>query len=133
MKILAGKDPAFGRLLVFDLWQRTFEQVDVAAAESCPSCAMHKFDSLDSKGAAGAIRLCGRNSVEILPEKDAQIDLKKLEETLSRLGKVQYNGYSLWFETERLEFAIFPDGRAIVKGTDSPTEARAAYAKFISL
>jgi adenylyltransferase/sulfurtransferase len=133
IKSLAGRPEASRRLLVFDLWQRSFEEVEVKPNPDCPSCAKRSFDALQSKGAAQAMRLCGRNSVEILPEKAARLDLKKLEETLSKTGKVQYNGYSLWFEAGKLELVVFPDGRAIVKGTADPAEAKAAYGRFISL
>ncbi len=133
VKTLAGRPEASGELLVFDLWQRSFEEVEIKPKPDCPSCAKRRFDALKSEGDAQAHRLCGRNSVEILPRKATKLDLKKLEETLSKAGKVQYNGYSLWFETGKLELVVFPDGRAIVKGTGNPAEARTAYGKFISL
>jgi adenylyltransferase/sulfurtransferase len=29
------------------------------------------------------------------------------------------------------EFVVFPDGRAIIKGTHSPEEARSLYARYV--
>lgn len=131
LKVLAGRPEASKKLVVFDLWQRNFEEIEVRPNPECSSCAKGLFDALDSKDAAQATRLCGRNSVEIMPEKETNLNLRKMEQSLSGMGKVQYNGYSLWFDTGRLEMVIFADGRIIVKGTDDPAEARAAYGKFI--
>jgi adenylyltransferase/sulfurtransferase len=129
--MLAGSPEVSRKLLYFDLWERSFEQIEIKPNPDCPSCAKGTLDALKSKGAAQALKLCGRNSVEILPEKEAKLDLKKLEEKLSRAGKVQYNGYSLWLDTGKLEIVIFPDARAIIKGTCDLAEARAVYSKYI--
>jgi molybdopterin/thiamine biosynthesis adenylyltransferase len=133
IKVLSGRPETSRSLLVFDLWARSFEEIDVKPGPKCPSCAKRDFGSLGQTGMSQALRLCGRNSVEVMPGSDADIDMKKLEETISRVCKTQYNGYSLWFQAEDLEVVLFPDGRAIVKGTDNPTKARAAYSKYIGL
>jgi len=133
IKNLAGRPEVSHSLLIFDLWDRTFDQVDIKPGEDCPACARGEFEFLESKGVVRATRLCGRDSVEIIPEKKVALDLKKMEETLSRMGGVQYNGYSLWFKPDELEMVIFPDSRALVKGTVDKVEAETAYAKFISI
>jgi len=133
MKILTGAPEISNRLLIFDLWQRSFEEINVMPNPECPSCAKGLLDALKSKGAAEALQLCGQNAVQIIPQKETTLDLKKLEESLSHAGKVQYNGYFLWLEAGELELVIFPDARAIVKGTDDLARARSAYSKFISM
>lgn len=120
------------KLLIFDLWGRTFEQVALRPNPDCPSCAKGEFDAL-SFSATRALRLCGRDTVEIVPNRKAKLDLKRLEETLSSLGKVKYNGYNLWFDAGETELVVFPDGRAFVKGTCDLTEAKSIYSKFVGL
>jgi adenylyltransferase/sulfurtransferase len=44
---------------------------------------------------------------------------------------VSYNRFLLRFQAEGHEFTVFPDGRAIIKGTDDVDRARTLYAKYI--
>lgn len=133
IKVLTGQPETSEKLLFFDLWERSFEQIEIKPNPDCPSCAKRKLDALSSKGAAQALKLCGRNSVEIIPEKETSLDMKKLEEKLSPAGKVQYNGYSLWLDTGKFELVIFPDARSIIKGTCDLAQARTLYSKYIGL
>ncbi len=41
------------------------------------------------------------------------------------------NPYLLRVKIEAFELTLFPDGRAIVQGTDDPTVARTVYAKYV--
>jgi molybdopterin-synthase adenylyltransferase len=44
---------------------------------------------------------------------------------------VSYNRFLLKFRAEGHEFTVFPDGRAIIKGTSEVDRARTLYAKYI--
>jgi adenylyltransferase/sulfurtransferase len=44
---------------------------------------------------------------------------------------VVLNKFLVRFTVEGFEFTLFPDGRAIVGGTDDIAEARAAFARFV--
>ncbi len=59
------------------------------------------------------------------------MNLAALEGALCGLGTVRRNEYALRFWTEPYEITVFPDGRAIVKGTVDPGVARSVYARFI--
>jgi four helix bundle protein len=50
---------------------------------------------------------------------------------LGPLGEVRHNAFMLRFATEGYEFTVFPDGRAIIKGTNDITKARTLYAQFV--
>ena len=52
-------------------------------------------------------------------------------EKLDGLGSVTRNQYLLRAEIEQYRITVFPDGRAIIGGTDDITEARTAYARYI--
>jgi adenylyltransferase/sulfurtransferase len=47
------------------------------------------------------------------------------------LGQVSYNRFLLKFDVEAYNFTVFPDGRAIIKGTNDVERARTLYAKYI--
>jgi adenylyltransferase/sulfurtransferase len=74
--------------------------------------------------------LCGRNAVQI-HEVDRPIDLAELAKSLDGLGQVRNNEFALRFTTGPWEITVFPDGRAIVKGTTDIGVARGMYARYV--
>ena len=60
-----------------------------------------------------------------------QLDLAELKTRLEQFGRVRSNEFLLIFSVDAYELTIFPDGRAIVKGTHDPAVARSVYAKYI--
>ena len=47
------------------------------------------------------------------------------------LGQVSANEYALRFSIAPYELTVFPDGRAIVKGTSDTGMARSLYARYV--
>jgi adenylyltransferase/sulfurtransferase len=47
------------------------------------------------------------------------------------LGDVSFNKFMLKFNAEDCEFTVFPDGRAIIKGTSDIDRAKTLYARYI--
>jgi adenylyltransferase/sulfurtransferase len=76
------------------------------------------------------VSLCGRNAVQI-HEGARPLDLKDLAERLAPLGPVRANEFALRFEIPPYLLTVFPDGRAIVKGTTDVGLARSLYARYI--
>ena len=74
--------------------------------------------------------LCGRNAVQI-HERARPVDLSALARTLSALGEVRANEFALRFVAPPYEMTVFPDGRAIIKGTTDAGVARSLYARYI--
>ena len=50
---------------------------------------------------------------------------------LEPLGEVRANQFALRFLASPYEMTVFPDGRAIVKGTSDTGVARSLYARYI--
>jgi adenylyltransferase/sulfurtransferase len=78
------------------------------------------------------ITLCGRNSVQI-HQRERAISFAELGERLKSQGAVRHNEFVLKFWRESYEMTLFPDGRAIIKGTTDPSVARSLYARFIGI
>ena len=131
LKILA-RGPAFARarLASHDVWtgERSSVSTDRPHAE-CRTCGRREFTHLDAKGQVSA-RLCGRDAVQ-LPGGEAPVDLAKLAATLAATGEVRWTEHALRFVNPPHEFTVFPDGRAIVKGTDDVGVARSLYARYV--
>jgi adenylyltransferase/sulfurtransferase len=118
------------RITTLNLWDGGVRQVDAPARDpDCPACGKGEFPYLNGERTA-PISLCGRNAVQI-HERHRPLDLHALKLKLSPLGEVRANEFGLRFFCQPYEMTIFPDGRAIVKGTTDPGLARSLYARFI--
>ncbi len=131
LKLLVGARAMMRRtLLSWDVW--TNEQAEVSASSpraGCRACGERDFVHLAGEGRPH-ITLCGRNSVQI-HERDRQVDFAEISARLHPLGRVRHNSFVLKFWREPYEITLFPDGRAIVKGTTDTAIARSLYARYI--
>jgi molybdopterin-synthase adenylyltransferase len=117
-------------LLSFDLW--TNDRAEIAAAKprpGCRACGERNFIHIAGEGRPH-ITLCGRNSVQI-HERQRPIDFAELDRRLQAHGRVRRNDYVLKFWRDPYEMTLFPDGRAIIKGTTDTAIARSFYARFV--
>ena len=140
LKILAGKKETINReLVMLNLWENTYKRVKIAPLMGrkgkCPCCALKQFDWLDGGQGTQTTSLCGRNAVQVTQRAGTKIDFTQLSSQLKSSGTVTSNKFLLKFQVadggDDYEFTVFPDGRAIIKGTDSGERARTLYAKYI--
>ena len=62
----------------------------------------------------------------------AKLNFEEMAPHLEADGRqVSYNRFMLKFDAEGYEFTVFPDGRAIIKGTNDIDKARTLYAKYV--
>jgi adenylyltransferase/sulfurtransferase len=64
-------------------------------------------------------------------ERNRPLQLASLKTQLEKLGSVRANEFALRFFIPPYEMTIFPDGRAIIKGTTDIGIARSLYARYI--
>jgi molybdopterin/thiamine biosynthesis adenylyltransferase len=131
MKFLSGNRVAMRRTLrSVDAWYNDGSEIRADHPRTdCSVCQQRNFTYLSGR-AHPHISLCGRNSVQI-HERHRPIDFADLESRLSAHGAVRYTEYVLKFERAPYELTLFPDGRAIIKGTTDTGIARSLYARFI--
>ncbi|MEM9942633.1 MAG: ThiF family adenylyltransferase [Planctomycetota bacterium] len=134
LKILSGEvDCVNSSLTAFSLWTNQVRQVDLSKLRSkvnCPTCKSQVFSWLDGHRASQTAVLCGRNAVQLSFDSADKIDLQIVKNRLLPLGEVVANAYLLKFKVESFELTLFPDGRAIVKGTEDPVVAKRLYAQY---
>jgi len=117
-------------LLSFDLW--TNDHAEIAAGKprpGCRACGERDFVHLAGEGRPH-ITLCGRNSVQI-HERQRPIDFAEMDRRLQPHGTVRRNDFVLKFWRDPYEMTLFPDGRAIIKGTTDTAVARSLYTRFV--
>ena len=134
IKILSGNRQAISRdWMVIDLWRNQIRRVSAASLRDegdCPACKQRQFPWLSGKEGSRSAVLCGRNAVQ-LTYPGATVSLEDLARKLEGVGQVTRNPFLLRLRVEPYELTVFPDGRAIVGGTDDVATARTLYAKYI--
>jgi len=131
LKILAGRgEYVQARLTTVDVWAGGIRQIAQPLPDpDCAACGARDFAYLEGRRRA-PVSLCGRNAVQI-HERARPLDLQRLKAALLPLGEVRANEFALRFLTGPYEMTVFPDGRAIVKGTTDIGLARSLYARYV--
>ncbi len=143
LKICAGNPDAVSPgLLSVDLWEGEFQRFPLHPARpNCPCCGRGEFTFLSGRDTQLGTYLCGRDAVQITPQGGPGVRLDALARrwrSVPDLSDVHCNRFLLRARvapgpdaTDPLEITVFPDARAIVKGTRQVDRARVAYARFV--
>lgn len=133
LKLLTGRIEKLHRsLMQFDVWTNEWRRIALKEPlPDCTTCGLGKYETLEAEASDSAAALCGRNAVQISPQKATQLDLNTLAERLRPLGEVKLNDYLLRCTIGDYELTVFQDARSIIRGTDDLSTARSLYAKYI--
>jgi molybdopterin-synthase adenylyltransferase len=134
-KILTGRFDALNRDLVYiDVWENVNRRIKIANLRGkvdCPCCQRRRFEWLEGEHGAQTTSLCGRNAVQVSHRIPGKLDFEAMARELGALGKVSFNKFLLKFDVDDYQFTVFPDGRAIIKGTADADKAKTLYAKYV--
>jgi adenylyltransferase/sulfurtransferase len=133
LKLLTRQiDSLHKSLMQFDVWRNEWRRISLGEpTPDCPTCGLHRFETLEPDSREFAAILCGRHAVQISPTQPVQVDLAALSQKLRSLGEVKANNYLLRFRSGDYELTVFQDARSIIRGTDNIATARSLYAKYI--
>jgi molybdopterin/thiamine biosynthesis adenylyltransferase len=130
--LLERREDLLRSLVMVDVWNGDFERAQTQKGKvRCPVCDDGQYHLLEAEQGSMAVVLCGRSAVQISHRPPQPVDLPSLAERLVSVGTVALNEYLLRLDVEDGQLTVFPDGRAIVKGTDDPVQARALYARYV--
>ena len=134
IKLLAGRDEDVSRhMTIVDVWRNRVRTIDLnglQTAGTCRACGQRQFDWLAGERGSRAAVLCGRNAVQLRPDAPTTVDLLRLSRELQTVGDVLCNDYLLRLDVDDYSLTLFPDGRAIISGTDNEAAARSLYARY---
>jgi molybdopterin-synthase adenylyltransferase len=138
LKILLNSDKISRAMFWMDLWENTCDHIELPRQLDCPTCGQHHYEFLDTLSGSYSTSLCGRNAVQVRSAKrpdmpGVSLNLADLAERLRPVGEVSYNEFLLRFLVDGYELTVFPDARAIIKGTDDEQVARSVYARYIGM
>jgi adenylyltransferase/sulfurtransferase len=114
-----------------DMWEGELEVFPIERDPDCPACGQRRFEHLNAKTESRTVSLCGRDAVQVSVH--GRVSLEDLAAKLRPSAEVTLNPFLLRVRVEGYEMHIFPDGRAIIKGTTDPAIARALYSKYVGI
>lgn len=117
-------------LLSIDVWEGDVQRIAAPRDPKCPCCGERQFPFLED-GEREPVVLCGRNTVQVQgPRGGPDLDALAVRLADSRV-EVERVGPVLRFGAEDCRLTVFPDGRALVEGTEDPDRARVLYDRFV--
>lgn len=136
LKILAEDWEAVRTAMVsFDLWRNQYTSMKVSKAkdEGCLSCGTERtYPYLQPENMMKSTVLCGRDTVQIRPPKEQEIEFAEIARQLKALGyQVKGNPYLLSVEMEEQRLVLFKDGRALIHGTKDLAQAKSIYQRIM--
>lgn len=136
LKILLKSEKMSRAMVWVDLWENTFDRLELPRQPDCPACGEHQYEFLESLSGRSSTSLCGRNAVQVRGNSGrvgVKLDFPVLAERLQAIGEVHYNEFLLRCTIDGYEMTVFPDARAIIKGTDDEQVARSVYTRYIGM
>ena len=141
MKLLMDRtDEINPHLVHLDVWTGRRMNMNVQSAReagTCPCCVRGEFSFLEGRHAGATTTLCGRDAVQVsAPQRrgsvQANMDFSAIAAKLAGVATtpIRHNPYMLRVKIDQYEVTLFPDARAIIKGTSDPAKARSLYAKY---
>ncbi len=134
IKLIVNPEAVRQDLLEFNIWTGKFRTLPLPKDPDCPACGAGSREFLEGRYSREAASLCGRNAVQVQPSEQAFPDFDQLVKRLETAGSAKVNRFTLKFyptELPDVEFTIFTDGRALIKGTDDVNHALSLYARYM--
>ena len=132
LKIMSGNEGAlFKKMYSSDMWTGERQILGAATPRAdCPCCGLREFPWLDGERGVKAATLCGRNSVQLMPEK--AFDYEAVRQRIRAAVTVtSENDFLLRVQSGELTLTLYRNGRALVHGTDDEVRSRALYTKLV--
>jgi adenylyltransferase/sulfurtransferase len=137
IQFLSGHREAIDPMLtVIDVWDGTLRKMSLVGLRertACPACQQGEREWLSGNKGSQSTFLCGRNAVQISPAERTPLSLPELATRLNGVGTVSYNPCLLKLKVGEFELTVFPDARAIIKGTQEISVARGLYARYVGV
>lgn len=132
IKLLTGGGKLNDGVIHMDVWNNSYEQFHAPRQPDCLACGARHFEFLHAEVGTTSAVLCGRNAVQVNVAGSARLDLTSLATQLEPVAEtLTRNDYLLHAQINGYEFTVFPDNRAIIKGTEDEDVAKTLYARYI--
>jgi adenylyltransferase/sulfurtransferase len=125
IKVLTGIGSTLkGKLMICDFSDMYFATIDIFKRKNCPACQ----GTITSETKEKLAWLCGRNTVNINPEKPLGLSLSEAYELIKQHFKVRIKSrLAIIFEYKKFEISLFNGGRMLIKNVDDEKSALNVY------
>ncbi len=126
IKLLAGiGTPLKGKLMVCDFSDMYYTIIDIYKRENCPAC---RGEAATQKPREKLVWLCGRNTVNINPEKPTKLNLETIHQKIGQKFKVRVkSSMAIVFTYKNHEITLFNGGRMLIKNVEDEERALKIY------
>jgi len=132
IKLLSGiGEPLEGKLMVCDFRDMYFAVIDIFRKPDCPVC---QGEIKPTEGKERLVWLCGRNTVNVNPQKPISMNLNKVSEILKRHFKVIVKSslVIVFKHNGDVEVSLFNRGRMLIKNVEDEKHALKVYSSVLS-
>lgn len=133
LKILLHRREMNDRLISIDVWRGEIRKTSIERDSNCPACSLKRFEFLEDRSLSTVVKICGRDMFQISPAGASDLSLAQLAERLAKAGSVERYKYLVKVQVPEGELTLFGDGRALIKGAKTETEAKSLYARYIGM
>jgi len=135
LKWLTGnKDAMRKKLFHFDVWNNTHVEAGISRLrnEVCETCGnMPTYPSLHRTEGTGYAVLCGRDTVQIIPDASRSLTIEDGETVAKRLGEsYKVTPFFVEFNAEGYRCILFGNGRLLIHGLKDLKIGRKLYHQF---
>ena len=135
LKWLSGNKTAMRKkMLTYDSWNNTNVEAGIARLKNgkCETCGTEPtYPALKLESGINFAVLCGRDTVQVIPEKGRIITLVEAEEVAKRLGNsYKKTPYFIEMTSDGYRCIIFANGRLLIHGLKDIQKGRKIYHQF---
>ena len=132
LKWLSGNQSAMRKkMLTYDVWENTSVEAGITRMKnpSCQTCGPNPvYPSLLPESGTSYAVLCGRDTVQIIPEKERVLSLTDVEEVAKRQeNPYKKTPYFIEMEANGYRCIIFINGRLLIHGLKDIKKGRKIY------
>ncbi|MGB9756157.1 MAG: HesA/MoeB/ThiF family protein [Candidatus Bathyarchaeales archaeon] len=126
IKVLTGIGSTLkGKLMICDFSDMNFTTIDILKRENCPAC---QGTIIPTEKREKLVWLCGRNTVNVNPEKPLKLNLNQIYEKIKQNFKIQIKSQlAIIFKYKHFEITLFQNGRTLIKNIKNEKEALTVY------
>ncbi|MEM3700955.1 MAG: HesA/MoeB/ThiF family protein [Candidatus Bathyarchaeia archaeon] len=126
IKLLAGiGTPLKNKLMICDFSDMYITTIDIYKRENCPAC---RGEAATQKPREKLVWLCGRNTININPEKPTKLNLESLHKKIKQNFKLRVkSSMAVVFTYKNYEITLFNSGRMLIKNIENEEKALEIY------
>jgi adenylyltransferase/sulfurtransferase len=126
IKVLAGIGSALkGKLMICDFNDMYFTTIDIFTRDGCPTCQRKEVSHETKKR---LVWLCGRNTINVNPDRPLKRDLTQVYETVRHHYNVRVKSkLAIVFDYKSFEISLFNGGRMLIKNVKDEKSALSVY------